>query len=213
MLRMRPLLQHASRSVLVNAAFITPTQPTKSFIRNAARSVSTPSICVQCRYRTSIAGVGNIRDQLRSKPSNPFRRRFHQTPNDERKPPEETERAAEPSADPKPPPDVIKLPSSNTAKSTVEDVKPAPNVEPTIADVKPVTKQEAKSGSIPSVPAKDLPSHREAQRWDYSKRLTELMDELLPKLALVTQKVNTLTGTDYSGIEALKREIKEHGTW
>jgi sensitive to high expression protein 9 len=36
------------------------------------------------------------------------------------------------------------------------------------------------------------------------------MDELLPKLAEVTQKVNTYTGTDYSGIEALRREIKEH---
>ncbi|KAJ9669595.1 sensitivity to high expression protein she9 [Coniosporium apollinis] len=35
------------------------------------------------------------------------------------------------------------------------------------------------------------------------------MDELLPKLAIVGQKVNTFTGTDYSGIEALRREIKE----
>lgn len=38
------------------------------------------------------------------------------------------------------------------------------------------------------------------------------MDELLPKLATVGQKVNTFTGTDYSGIEALRREIKEQGT-
>jgi sensitive to high expression protein 9 len=38
------------------------------------------------------------------------------------------------------------------------------------------------------------------------------MDEVLPKLALVTQKVNTYTGTDYSGVEALRREIKEQGT-
>jgi sensitive to high expression protein 9 len=37
------------------------------------------------------------------------------------------------------------------------------------------------------------------------------MDELLPKLALVTQKVNNYTGTDYSGIEALRREIREQG--
>ncbi|PSN62016.1 hypothetical protein BS50DRAFT_460505, partial [Corynespora cassiicola Philippines] len=63
--------------------------------------------------------------------------------------------------------------------------------------------------NIARVPAEDLPSHREAQRWDFSKRLTELMDELLPKLAVVTQKVNTYTGTDYSGIEALRKEIKE----
>jgi sensitive to high expression protein 9 len=37
------------------------------------------------------------------------------------------------------------------------------------------------------------------------------MDDLLPKLAIVTQKVNTYTGTDYSGIEALRREIKDQG--
>lgn len=35
------------------------------------------------------------------------------------------------------------------------------------------------------------------------------MDDLLPKLAVVTQKVNTYTGTDYSGVEALRREIQE----
>lgn len=35
------------------------------------------------------------------------------------------------------------------------------------------------------------------------------MDELLPKLAVVTQKVNNYTGTDYSGIEALRQAIKE----
>jgi sensitive to high expression protein 9 len=37
------------------------------------------------------------------------------------------------------------------------------------------------------------------------------MDELLPKLAVVTQKVNNYTGTDYSGIEALRQAIKEQG--
>lgn len=38
------------------------------------------------------------------------------------------------------------------------------------------------------------------------------MDDLLPKLAIVGQKVNTFTGTDYSGIEALRQEIKDQGT-
>jgi sensitive to high expression protein 9 len=42
--------------------------------------------------------------------------------------------------------------------------------------------------------------------------MSEIMDELLPKLAVVTQKVNTYTGTDYSSIAALKREIQEQGT-
>lgn len=66
--------------------------------------------------------------------------------------------------------------------------------------------------NIARVPDDQLPSHRERQRWDFSKRLSELMDDLLPKLAVVTQKVNTYTGTDYSGVEALRQEIKEQGT-
>jgi sensitive to high expression protein 9 len=65
--------------------------------------------------------------------------------------------------------------------------------------------------AINRVPDEQLPSHRERQRWDFSKRLSKLMDEVLPKLAAVTQKVNTYTGTDYSGVAALRREIKEQG--
>jgi sensitive to high expression protein 9 len=42
--------------------------------------------------------------------------------------------------------------------------------------------------------------------------MSEFMDEVLPKLAVVTQKVNTYTGTDYSSIAALKQEIKDQGT-
>jgi sensitive to high expression protein 9 len=63
--------------------------------------------------------------------------------------------------------------------------------------------------NIARVPDEHLPSHRERQRWGLSKRLSGLMDEMLPKLAVVTQKVNSYTGTDYSGVEALREEIKE----
>jgi sensitive to high expression protein 9 len=66
--------------------------------------------------------------------------------------------------------------------------------------------------NIARVPDEQLPSHQEKQRWDLSRRFSEAMDELLPKLAVVGQKVNTYTGTDYSGVEALRREIKEQGT-
>lgn len=65
--------------------------------------------------------------------------------------------------------------------------------------------------NIARVPDEQLPSHRERQRWNLSKRLSDAMDDLLPKLALVTQKVNTYTGTDYSGVQALRREIQEQG--
>ncbi|KAH6614086.1 Mdm33 family-domain-containing protein [Boeremia exigua] len=59
------------------------------------------------------------------------------------------------------------------------------------------------------VPDEQLPSHQERQRSNLEKRFTALMDDLLPKIAVVTQKVNTFTGTDYSGVEALRREIQE----
>jgi hypothetical protein len=31
------------------------------------------------------------------------------------------------------------------------------------------------------------------------------------RLAVATQQINNYTGTDYSGIEGLRREIKDHG--
>lgn len=73
----------------------------------------------------------------------------------------------------------------------------------------PAAKHDHVKDNISRVPDEHLPSHRERQRWDFSKRFSELMDEVLPKLAVVTQKVNTYTGTDYSGVEALRQEIKE----
>lgn len=65
--------------------------------------------------------------------------------------------------------------------------------------------------NVKRVPDDQLPSHQERQRSNFEKRFSVFMDELLPKIAVVTQKVNTYTGTDYSGIEALRREIQEQG--
>ncbi|KAH4895873.1 high expression sensitive protein 9 [Parastagonospora nodorum] len=73
----------------------------------------------------------------------------------------------------------------------------------------PGAKKDNVADNIRRVPDEHLPSHRERQRWDFSKRFSEIMDDMLPKLAVVTQKVNSYTGTDYSGVEALRREIKE----
>ncbi|KAI4622901.1 uncharacterized protein J4E87_005994 [Alternaria ethzedia] len=86
---------------------------------------------------------------------------------------------------------------------------PAPEVkEPPPQEPEP-PKEDESLDNIARVPDEHLPSHQEKQRWSLSKRFSEAMDELLPKLAVVTQKVNTYTGTDYSGVEALRREIKE----
>ncbi|KAF2838667.1 hypothetical protein M501DRAFT_934616 [Patellaria atrata CBS 101060] len=56
---------------------------------------------------------------------------------------------------------------------------------------------------------KDLPSHREGQRWNYFKRFSVIMENLQAKLAIASQRVNNYTGTDYSGIEALRQSIKD----
>ncbi|QDS73233.1 hypothetical protein FKW77_003919 [Venturia effusa] len=62
---------------------------------------------------------------------------------------------------------------------------------------------------VRAVPDEDLPSYRERMRSRLSTRFNELMDDLMPKLALASQRINTYTGTDYSGIAALRKEIIE----
>jgi hypothetical protein len=61
-------------------------------------------------------------------------------------------------------------------------------------------------------PEEDLPSHREAQRWTISKRTHALMDNLMLRISVAAQNINKYTGTDYTGIEALRREIKDQGS-
>ena len=96
--------------------------------------------------------------------------------------------------------------------------EPAPEPPSPVEAQKPAYKEPVISQSkdevvdnVQRVPDEHLPSHQERQRSNLEKRFTALMDELLPKIAVVTQKVNNFTGTDYSGIEALRREIKEQG--
>lgn len=56
-----------------------------------------------------------------------------------------------------------------------------------------------------------LPSDTERARWQLSKNTQKWMDDFLAKAAIFSQRLNTYTGTDYSGIEALRREIIEQG--
>ena len=55
----------------------------------------------------------------------------------------------------------------------------------------------------------DLPSAEEGRRSQISKRFTHLMDHLQSNIFIAGQRLNDLTG--YSGIEALKKEIEQHG--
>ncbi|KAF2752743.1 mitochondrial distribution and morphology family 33, partial [Pseudovirgaria hyperparasitica] len=41
------------------------------------------------------------------------------------------------------------------------------------------------------------------------KRLAQLMEEAQERIAILTHKVNNYTGTDYSGIQELRQQIKE----
>jgi sensitive to high expression protein 9 len=119
-------------------------------------------------------------------------------PKEEPKPVEESKQPVEPeTTDPE---------TTTSNESPPEHDKPRP--QNTNASS---TSQDKLKSNVTPVPNEHLPSHHQGQRWDLSKRLQELMDEVLPKLAVVTQKVNTYTGTDYSGVAALRSEIKEHG--
>lgn len=103
--------------------------------------------------------------------------------------------------------------ASRVGTEAVSDQISAPEAQERLQDSSaPGCKRDDVADNIRRVPDEHLPSHRERQRWDFSKRFSEIMDDMLPKLAVVTQKVNSYTGTDYSGVEALRREIKEQGT-
>lgn len=61
--------------------------------------------------------------------------------------------------------------------------------------------------------AKDdqLPSHMERRRWQLSKRAQTIMDDVLAKASRASHQLNSITGTDYSGIEALRQSIIDQG--
>lgn len=119
-------------------------------------------------------------------------------------------------------PNVIELPSSRsssqpkqvenaTLPSSPNAPSPLNKIETRDTEIKGEATRKPLNDDVKRVPDDQLPSHHQAQRWDLSKQFQRFMDDILPKLAVVTQKVNNYTGTDYSGIEALKREIKDYG--
>ncbi|KAF1348588.1 Mdm33 family-domain-containing protein, partial [Delphinella strobiligena] len=73
----------------------------------------------------------------------------------------------------------------------------------------PATPSEPQTKSAPSSAANTLPSDNEKNRWGLSKKMQKHMDDFLAKAAIFSQRLNSYTGTDYSGIEALRQEIIE----
>lgn len=78
---------------------------------------------------------------------------------------------------------------------------------------RPLHTPESPSESFSPSPATTdaLPSERARERMEFSKQLHVYMDNFLAKAAIASQRVNNYTGTDYSGIERLRREIIEQG--
>ncbi|KAK4896891.1 sensitivity to high expression protein she9 [Elasticomyces elasticus] len=52
-----------------------------------------------------------------------------------------------------------------------------------------------------------LPSYAERQRWQMSKDMTLFVDGILARASIAGQHINAYTGTDYSGIEVLRKNI------
>lgn len=238
---MRPLLQHASRSLAANkVASSSSSLPSFGiFFRTAS------DVCSRCQYRTATGawrGHGGV--PLSAHETERWSRRAFSSSarwREENRPPKPSDPIAmpPPASESKPiPQPTTKLSGSSPSPedqerlqrrldALLEDQKAikraAENAEAALKEPPPVEtpeppppepaappKDEAVD-NIARVPDEQLPSHRERQRWSLSKRFSDAMDDLLPKLAVVTQKVNTYTGTDYSGVEALRREIKEQG--
>jgi sensitive to high expression protein 9 len=281
---MRPLLQHAQRSLFANAGLGTSPYQARSFASAIQSASRASSVCLQCQYRTSTAVRSRRSPQWPSFASH--RRDLHRPSHDgkpipdnespeerlarvradialserqeqerrekerlererrererlekemqervrqekerqerERLERERQERERHAAPQKKPVPDVIVLPSSNPRPAPRAESGPLrDDTDPSSSNTLPASTigrpgsdastKDAVNDNIERVAADQLPSHHQAQRWDLSKRFQDLMDDVLPKLAVVTHKVNTYTGTDYSGIESLKREIKEQG--
>jgi sensitive to high expression protein 9 len=185
------MLYHVSRSIVHE---ISP-----SVRQTAARRLKiqppapTSFICIQCRLRTTTARE----------------RRIFSEPNNHNSIPRQVRQLA-----------------SQIRLQKEEKPNPLSDVPPTAgtSEAPPPVEEIARDGrsSTPSldspavpdvhvVPDEDLPSHREKLRWRLSRRFNQIMDDLMPKLALASQRINTYTGTDYTSIEALRKEIIDQG--
>ncbi|KAK8231627.1 Mdm33 family-domain-containing protein [Phyllosticta capitalensis] len=189
---MRPVFQHAART-LSDSAALTFCAARPSAIASIPRN-SKP--CFQCQFRaftrpSKTNRLSTVSEQVR---------RLSSTPKTLQDKPTSSEPGSE----------IRKEPSVDTRAEPIEPVSPEPSATP-----RPPTEESSKPPPTPEpepvqkVPDEQLPSHRQGLRWELYKRLSAWMDEMLPKLILVGQKVNSFTGTDYSGIEALRREIQQ----
>ena len=146
-----------------------------------------PSRCVQCQFRAAFTRFPqqDVRRQVSSRQFNSIQTRGWSSQQARR---EDEKRQSPPTSDTAKPFD----PNLQTAGSSSN----LPNVP-------------LNDSPVHAVPDEQLPSHIETRRWTLTKRFNKVMDGLMPRIAQLSQRINSYTGTDYSGIEALRREIKE----
>jgi sensitive to high expression protein 9, mitochondrial len=184
--RMGNLLQHVSRTAAYDTRSIARVIPRPSKLQTSSNA--NQFICMQCRFRSSLTNSSTRRLQRGFDNQSLFQR-----------------------------------PRQFSARSNLrKDVKPeyansGPDAAPStpldsksdISNATPPSK--ASKPTVHAVPDEELPSYRERMRSRLSTRFNKLMDDLMPKLALASQRINNYTGTDYSGIAALRKEIIEQG--
>jgi sensitive to high expression protein 9 len=184
---MRQLLQHVSRSF--SFEFSSSARVVSGRVLRS-QTPTIPYICVQCRqqatWRTSIR-----RQKLfQGGPTAINIKQFSTSPR--------LDQEEKPSKAPHPSSSEVPAALSSNPTDTLKDGQ--------------IPKVSTDESTVHVVPDEDLPSHQEKLRWKLSKRFNQMMDDLMPKVALASQRINKYTGTDYTGIEALRKEIIEQGT-
>jgi len=158
---------------------------------------SRPWTCTECRVRFAerrirvAAGIGGTLSWSRTFSSATRLR-------DEKEKGRESATFTKPSIEESP--DPIEPAKTSESPSTNESTERIDNSTTTSSQPDPPPDTPASVSST-------LPSHTERQRWDYSKKMAKLMDELLARASVASQHINAYTGTDFSGIEALRKEI------
>ncbi|SMR58305.1 unnamed protein product [Zymoseptoria tritici ST99CH_1E4] len=84
-----------------------------------------------------------------------------------------------------------------------------PPPSPTPSHTRPDKPEPSPVPNTPASTSTTLPSRTESARSDLSKRMSKLMDDLLARASVASQHINAYTGTDFSGIEALRKEISD----
>lgn len=167
-------------------------------------ATSRPWTCTECRVRCEAkkvrtgAGIGGVSQWNRTFSS---ARRLHDEKDRANQPTPFTDSSIKDSSDAIEPSKISEPTSTSELSSTSESTERIDNA------ATPASSNPDPAPDTPASVSSSLPSHTAQQRWDYSKKMAKLMDDLLARASVASQHINAYTGTDFSGIEALRKEI------